>query len=256
MTGEATSPPRLDTSEEYVQRRKVDWAAFAAASGPPSDHWALWEEESFGWRPEISFFQPVGADYPELVERIEPLRAALEGIPGIDLPRPEFLHLKFLQLGFLRAADIYWSQVETFYVNAAPRVHRVEPFSLDVRGVSAREDAIYLGVDDDYSLREVRLQIGLGVPRATQVFKEKGIKTGDEDDFVPDIPIAYFTGAGDRAAIIEALTPHLEADFGSHAVTKVKMGRIAPDPEVHYPDVDVVAEIALLGKDHRKGYHN
>jgi hypothetical protein len=34
------------------------------------------------------------------------------------------------------------------------------------------------------------------------------------------------------------------------------MGRIAPDPEVHYSNLDVVAEIVLWGKDHRKGYHN
>jgi hypothetical protein len=256
VTSEATSPASSDAAKEYAQRREADWAAFSAGSGPPADHWALWEEESFGWRPEISFFQPVGIDYPELDERVEPLRAALEGVAGVDVPPPEFLHLKFLQLGFLRSVDIYWSQVETFYVNAAPRVHRVEPFSLEVRGVSAREDAIYLGVDDGHNLREVRRQIGIGVPKAAQVFKEKGIKTGEGDAFVPDIPIAYFTGEGDRAAIIEALTPHLAADFGSYPVTHIKMGRIAPDPEVHYSNLDVVAEIVLWGKDHRKGYHN
>lgn len=256
MTSEATSPPRADAAKEYAQRREADWAAFTAASGPPADHWALWEEESFGWRPEISFFQPVGLDYAELVERVEALRTALGSVAGVDVPPAEFLHLKFLQLGFLRAVDIYWSQVETFYVNAAPRVHRVEPFSLHVQGVSAREDAVYLGVDDEYQFREVRRQIGIGVPKAAAVFKEKGITTGPGDEFAPDIPIAYLTPEADRAAIIEAVTPHLQQDFGSYPVTHIKMGRIAPDPEVHYGGLDVVAEITLLGEDHRKGYHN
>ena len=256
MTTDTSETAAADAAKEYAQRREADWASFTSATGSPGDYWEAWGEESFGWRPEISFFQPVGLDYAELIEQIEPLRAALDGLPGVDLPPPEFLHMKFLQLGFLRAVDIYWSQVETFYVNAAPRVHRVEPFSLHVAGVSAREEAVYLGVDDGYILREVRRQIGIGVPKAQQVFKEKGIKTGPEDDFVPEIPIAYLVDGGDRAAIIDAVMPYLHADFGSYPVSHIKMGRIAPDPEVHYPNVDVVAEINLLGKDYRKGYHN
>lgn len=247
--------PAAEAASEYARRREADWARFTGASGPPADYWANWGEESYGWRPEISFFQPVGIDYPELAERVAPLREALEGLAGVDLPPERFLHLKFLQLGFLRAVDIYWSQVETFYVNAAPRVHRVEPFPLALRGVSAREDAVYLGVDDGYALREVRRQIALGVPKAAQVFKEKGIRTGPGDDFVPDVPVAYLTADGDRAAIARAVSPFLEAEFGSYRVTHAKMGRISPDPEVHYPDIDVVAEIGLLGEDYRKGYH-
>ncbi len=256
MTTDTSSLAPADAAKEYAQRREADWASFTSASGSPGDYWEAWGEESYGWRPEISFFQPVGLDYAELIEQIEPLRAALDGLPGVDLPPPEFLHMKFLQLGFLRAVDIYWSQVETFYVNAAPRVHRVEPFSLHVAGVSAREEAVYLGVDDGYQLREVRRQIGIGVPKAQQVFKEKGIKTGPGDDFAPDIPIAYLVDGGDRAAIIDALMPYLHADFGTYPVSHIKMGRIAPDPEVHYPNIDVVAEISMLGKDYRKGYHN
>lgn len=254
MTSDAGAA--ADAASEYARRRETDWARFVEAPGSPGDYWANWGEVSYGWRPEISFFQPVGADYPDLADRIAPLREALGGLAGVDLPPERFLHLKFLQLGFLRAVDIYWSQVETFYVNAAPRVHRVEPFTLAVRGVSAREDAVYLGADDGYALREVRRQIALGVPKAAQVFREKGIRTGPEDDFVPDIPVAYLTAGGDRAAIARAVSPFLEADFGAYPVTHVKMGRVAPDPEVHYPDLDVVAEIGLLGKDYRKGYHN
>ena len=247
--------PTPDTSH-YARKRERDWEAFSSGDGPLTSHWELWAEEPFDWRPAISFFQPVGRDYPDLAERIQPLFDALEGLEEVELPPASFLHLSCLQVGFLRAADIYWSQVETFYVNAAPRVHRVEPFSLHVAGVSAREQAVYLGVDDGYQLREVRRQIGLGVPKAAAVFKEKGIQIGDGDDFVPDIPIAYLVDGGDRAAIIDAVMPYLHADFGTYPVSHIKMGRIAPDPEVHYPNIDVVAEISMLGKDYRKGYHN
>ena len=254
MTAEGA--PRPDSSEAYARSRERDWAAFSAGSGPPADHWEVWAKESFDWRPEISFFQPVGGDYADLGERLEPLREALEGLAEIELPPLAFLHLTCLQIGFLRAAGIYWSQVETFYVNAAPRIHRIEPFTIRVGGISAHEDGLYLGVDDGFALREVRRQVALGVPTVAQAFKEAGVEVGDTDSFVPEIPFAYFTGRGDRARVIEAITPHLETQLGEYEVKLIKLGRIAPDPGIHYPDLDVVAEIVLFGKDHRRGYHN
>ena len=180
----------------------------------------------------------------------------VDGLEEIDLPPPAFLHLKCIQVGFLRAAGIYWSQVETFYVNAAPRLHRIEPFKIRVEGISASEDALYLGVDDGLAFREVRRQVALGVPKIGQVFKEAGVETGDADRFVPEIPFAYFSGRGDRARVIEAIAPHLDAQLGEYPVSHIKMGRVAPDPDIHYPNPDVVAEIILFGKDYRKGYHN
>ena len=247
--------PNPDTSH-YARKRARDWEAFSSGDGPLASHWELWAEESFDWRPAISFFQPVGRDYPDLAERIQPLFDALEGLEEVELPPASFLHLSCLQVGFLRAADIYWSQVETFYVNAAPRLHRLEPFSIRVGGVSAGVDALYLGVDDGLVFREVRRLVAQGVPKVYQVLREAGIQTGDADSFVPEIPFAYFTGKGDRARVIEAITPHLDAELGEYPVSHIKMGRIAPDPDIHFPDPDVVAEIILFGKDHRKGYHN
>ena len=253
MSEQATPTP--DTSH-YAAKRRRDWEAFTSGSGALASHWERWAEESFDWRPAISFFQPVGKDYPDLAERIQPLFDALEGLEEVELPPASFLHLTAVQIGFLRAADLYWSQVETFYVNAAPRLHRIEPFSIRIGGVSAGLDALYLGVDDGLVFREARRLIAQGVPKVYQVFREAGIQTGDADVFVPEIPFAYFTGKGDRARVIEAITPHLDAELGEYPVSHIKMGRIAPDPDIHFPDPDVVAEIILFGKDHRKGYHN
>ena len=253
MSQESASPP--DTSS-YIHKRKSDWANFMISSEPLPDHWEHWREDSFDWRPEISFFQPVGVDYPEFAERLQPVREALEGMEEIELPPPAFLHLKTIQIGFLRAADLYWSQVETFYVNAAPRIHRIEPFTIQIGGISADNTALYLGVDDSLIFRELRRQVALGVPKIDQVFKEAGIGTGEADPFIPQIPFAYFTGKGDRTRIIKTITPYLEIVLGEYPISHIKMGRIAPDPDIHYPNLDVVAEIILFGKDHRRGYHN
>jgi len=43
-------------------------------------------------------------------------------------------------------------------------------------GISANEGSLYLGVDDGGSLREVRRQIRLGVPKAAEALKAEGIE--------------------------------------------------------------------------------
>lgn len=250
------APTATDAAELYAEARERDWSTFVAGSGAPADHWALWAADSFEWRPEISFFQPVGVDYPDLLDPIRSLLDTLEGMEEIDLPPLGFVHLKCLQVGFLRAEDIMWSQVESFYVNAAPRIHRIEPFDIRVGGISVTDDALYLGVDDGLAFREVRRQIGLGVPKVDQRLRQQGITTPEADNFVPTIPFAYFTGRGDRSNVIAAVEQHREATLGLHHIEKIKMGRVAPDPDIHYPNLDVVAEIHLLGENYRRGYHN
>ena len=244
------------SAEVYARQRDDDWSTFVAGSGAPADHWEIWKDESFDWRPEISFFQPVGVDHPDLLEPIQPLLDVLEGMEEIDLPPLSFLHLRSLRIGFLRAEDIMWSQVESYYVNAAPRIHKVAPFSIHVGGISAHEDALYLGVDDGFALRELRRQVALGVPKIHTSMREQGVSWPDDDPFVPEIPFAYFTGRGDRRAVIEAVESYRDADLGTYEQTMYKLGRIGSDPQIHYPSLDVIAEIRLLGDDHRKGYHN
>ena len=36
----------------------------------------------------------------------------------------------------------------------------------------------------------------------------------------------------------------------------MKLARVPIQPHDHYLDLDVIAEIPLLGAQHRKGYHN
>ena len=256
---DATARTQTTASEaaaEYAAARARDWQSFTSKVGPLASRWDLWAEESFQWRPEISFFQPVGLDYPAFIQPLRPLLDVLTGMEEIDLPPVPFLHLTTARVGFMRADDIIWSQVETFYVNAAPRLHRIPPFKLRIGGISAREHELYFGVDDGHALREVRRQISRGVPKVRERIHEEPVFTAEGDRYVPDVPFAFFTGRGDRRRVIEAVEPYVDVELGEHDVTHVKMGRIAPDPDIHYPDLDVVAEIRLYGEDYRKGYHN
>jgi hypothetical protein len=256
-TQSITSGTRGQTvSAEYAIRRAEDWATFTAGSGPGGDHWAQWAQHSHDWKNTIEFLQPVGLDYPSYLDPLEPLLDTLRGLEEVDLPPMEFTHLTMLRLGFMMSTDILWSQVESFYANAAPRIHRIAPFSVRFRGISAHDNALYIGVDDDHAFREVRRQVKLGVAKASEAMTTDPDVTSQGDGFRPVIPFAYFTGRGDRRRVIEAVASYREVDLGEHAMTHIKMGRVSSDPDIHYPPIDVVAEMGLLGAAYRTGYHN
>jgi hypothetical protein len=242
----------------YAERRAQDWADFVGRSGPMQDYWGNWEERSSGWKVPIEFLQPLGLDAPDTFAPLRPLLDALEALDEVEVPPIDWLHLTYVHVGFLRATDILWSQVESFYVNAAPRMRRVEPFTLQLGGVSVADDErIYLGTDDGGSFRELRRQIRNGVPKVYERFRDDPVFTAEGGDaFVPRIDIGFLTGRGDRSRVVEALEPYRELEVGSIEQTKMKMARVPIQPHAHYADLDIVAEIPLLGAKHREGYHN
>jgi hypothetical protein len=241
----------------YAEQRERDWSAFTSGAGAPADYWARWEETSFSWKFPVEFLQPLGLDSAETFEPLQPLLDALAELDEVEVPPRPWLHTTYVRIGFLRAADILWSQVESFYVNAAPRIRRIEPFSLRLAGLSVADDErIYLGVDDGGQYREVRRQIGLGVPVVHQKMKDDPLITPEGDRFIPTVDVGYFTGRGDRARVIEVLERYRDVDLGEVPLTHMKMARVPIQPHDHYIDIDVIAEIPLLGAEHRKGYHN
>lgn len=248
----------LALAQSYQRQREEDWIAFASQSGALPDYWARWESRSHAWRIPIEFLQPVGLEAPDAFAALEPLRAALERVPGVEVIPTDWLHLTWVRLGFLMATDIMWSQVETFYVNAAPRLRRVEPASLTLGGVSVADgERIYLGVDDAGIYREARRQAKLGVPKVWEVLKDDAkIDADGNDQFVPTIDIAYFTGEGNHQQVVEALEPFRELAVGTVPITHLKLGRVPIQPHHHYDTIDIVAEIPMLGAAHRGGYHN
>jgi hypothetical protein len=244
-------------AEQYAEEREQDWNTFVNASGPLPDYWGLWEERSRGWRVPIEFLQPFGIEAPAAFEALEPLLETLRGMPEVEVPPVEWLHATWVRIGFLMSTDIMWSQVETFYVNAAPRLRRIEPFTARMAGISvADNEVVYLGIDDAGSYREARRQARLGVPKVYEVMKDDPLVTPEGDRFVPRVEIAYFTGKGDRANVVAALEPYRELQVGQVPLTHLKMARLPIQPHSHYEPIDVVAEIPMLGEAHRGGYHN
>lgn len=245
-------------AEAYAEQRERDWNAFVTASGPLPDFWALWEERSFGWRVPIEFLQPLGLESPDTFAGLEPVYEALRPLQEVDLVPVEWLHTTWVRVGYLMSTDVMWSQVESFYVNAAPRLRRIEPFTLTLRGISVGDgERIYLGVEDAGTYREARRLAKLGVPKVWEVLKQDPlIDAGGNDAFVPVVDIGYFTGKGDRARVVEALEPFRDLEVGSVDLTHLKLARLPILPHSHYEMIDVVAEIPMLGAAHRGGYHN
>lgn len=246
-----------DLATSYLETRNEDWAAFSTSTAPLPDYWGWWEEHSAGWKVPIQFLQPVGSEFTDGLDPLKPLLEAMADIDELEVPPIEWAHITYIDVGFLRPTDVLWSQVESFYVNAAPRIRRVEPFTLKIAGLSITEAGeVYLGVDDDGNYRELRRQIGLGVPFVSQKMKDDPLIDDDGDRYVPRLPIAFTTGSGSRAALVELLEAYRDIEVGEYKPPHMKLARLPIQPHDHYGSVDVVAEIQLLGADHRKGYHN
>ncbi len=244
-------------SQAYAEQRERHWNDFVNASGPLPDYWTLWEERSHGWRVPIEFLQPIGLESPSVFEGLEPLLERLREMPEVDVIPTEWLHTTWVRVGFLMSTDVMWSQVESFYVNAAPRLRRIAPFDVTLRGVSVADgERIYLGVEDAGNYREARRLAKLGVPKVFEVLRDDPLITEEGDTFVPTLDIGYFTGKGDRQRVIEALEPFRDLEVGTTPLTHTKLARLPILPYNHYETIDVVAEIPMLGEAHRGGYHN
>lgn len=247
----------IDVAGEYAEARERDWSDFVGRRGALPDFWGLWEGRSFNWKVPIEYIQPLGIESPSTFDTLQPLFDKLASMPEIELAPVSWLHITWCRIGFLRAADIMWSQVESFYASSSPRLRRIPPTTLHLGGISVGEgERIYLGVNDGAMYREARRQARLGVPKVHEVMKDDSLITPDGDLYVPQVDLGYFTGKGTRERVIEALEPFRNVVVGDIALSHLKMARLPIQPHSHYEEIDVVAEMQMLGADHRKGYHN
>ena len=76
------------------------------------------------------------------------------------------------------------------------------------------------------------------------------------ETFIPTMDIAYTTGQGDKEKLISKLENYRSIDAGTFNLDLMKLARVPIQPHDHYLVLDVIAEIPLLGAEHRKGYHN
>ena len=158
-------------------------------------YWARWEQRSFGWKAAVEFLHPFGRDYPDAFARLGPLFEALRALPGVEVPPVEWLHATWLHLGFLRAEDIMWSHVETYYVSAAPRLRRLETRPVRLGGIALTDDGrVTLGVEDAGLFRDARKQAAIGAMKAREALRDDPAMTPEGDTFAATIDLAYLDG--------------------------------------------------------------
>ena len=61
------------------------------------------------------------------------------------------------------------------------------------------------------------------------------------------VACAFGAGRGDRARVMGAVGPYRETGLGECSVTHISGGRLLSDPQIRYPDPDVILEIVLRG---------
>ena len=229
----------------------------ADAVSPTADYWERWEQRSFGWKAAIEFLHPFGRDHPDAFAPLDPLFEALRALPGVEVPPVEWLHATWLHLGFLRADDLMWSQVETYYVSAAPRLRRVESRPVRLGGIALTDDGrVTLGVEDGGLFREARRQAAIGVTRAHEALHDDPAMTTDGDTFVSTIDIAYLDARADAGAVTRAIEAYRSVEVAEVTPQYLALARLSIQPEQHFDTLDVIAEIPMLGMQHRGGYHN
>jgi len=231
----------------------------AAAMALEAGYWERWEQRSAGWKAAIAFVHPFGRDHAEAFAPLAPLFDALRVLPGVEVPPVEWLHATWLHLGFLRADDIMWSQVETYYVSAAPRLRRIEPRPVRLGGIALTADGrVTLGVEDGGLFREARRQAAIGAMKAREALQSDAAMTPDGDTFAATIDLAYLaeTPRGLPERVTEAIEAYRDLVLPEVTPTHLMLARVAALPEQHYAPLDIVAEVPMLGASHRGGYHN
>ena len=242
----------------YYERMHVDWDNFfSEATDSLPNYWDYWEKFSNSWRVPIEFIQPIGLDSPRQFESLEPLLSKLDSSTEVTVPPTDWLHISWVHIGFLMATDIMWSQVETFYVNASPRLRRIPPFFIQLSGVSVDDKGVvYVGVHDSGFYRDARKQARNGVPKVYEVLRDSEEFVDGKDMFVPKLAIGHLSGEGSREKLCSLLEDWRTAEFTRIDLTHLQMARIPIMPHDHYASLDVVAQIEMRGENYREGYHN
>ncbi|MGE3856838.1 MAG: hypothetical protein AB7G21_07760 [Dehalococcoidia bacterium] len=229
----------------------------AAAVAVQAGYWERWEQQSTGWKAAIQFLHPFGRDHADAFAPLAPLFDALRALRGVEVPPVEWLHTTWLHLGFLRADDIMWSQVETYYVSAAPRLRRIEPRAVRLGGIALSEDGrVTLGVDDGGLFRDARRQAAIGAMKAREALQADPATGPDGDAFVPTIDLAFLDATASEGAVLQAIEAYRDLALPEVTPTHLMLARVAALPEQHYAPLDIVAEVPMLGAAHRGGYHN
>ena len=220
-----------------------------------SSYWKNYETRTHNWKQWICFMIPIGIKNETYSNQLLDSSSQIISIDNYEAFPTKYLYLPISFVGFLKPDGIMWSQVESFYVNASPRLHRIEPFNIQPIKIAYDEENISIIFDDNYAFKEIRRQLQLGVPHINAIYKNKDsyVRNGT-DHFMPKIDIGYFTQASykkvaDKLSNIEISKSELNIDT-------VYLVRMSADPQIKLSQPDIIAEIPLMGSKYRTGYHN
>ena len=96
---ETATDQRAEAAREYAERRAADWETFAAGEARLPNRWERWEEQTHGWKQRVAFYQPIGTDYPDLLDPLDSLLADLDAMEEIEIPPRESLYLNMSRSG-------------------------------------------------------------------------------------------------------------------------------------------------------------
>ena len=219
------------------------------------DFWVNYEHNTHSWKQWISFMIPLGLKNQEFAKSLNSELSNIKDISGINLFPDSYLYLPISFIGYLKPDDIMWSQVESFYVNASPRIHRIEPFDITALEIGMSKDTIYIAFDDNYNFKKIRKQLMLGVPHINKLFKNNDSQVSQEVDyFLPKIDIAYLSNI--NVSEVSKKLDDVNLKKNKLTIDYVYLVRMSSDPQLKTSDPDIIAEIPLMGKEYRSGYHN
>jgi 2'-5' RNA ligase len=180
----------------------------------------------------------VRVDAQALQPILTELRAALVGLDGVRLHPDPFLHIMVQELGYVvpHARDpgqMTIERLEEFAQSSVEPVANTRSFSVDLGGVNAFVDAIFL--ESHRAGELVRLH--------ERLFELSAIPRAPIHSFLPQCTIAQFVGGTPTEPVREALLPFRETKLGDIEVHEVEI--VTFDTNQTYPHLESYAVIPL-----------
>jgi 2'-5' RNA ligase len=210
------------------------------------DHWRAlfdWTEE----RQVLAFLVPVHSLFPHLATATAQLREDLQGLRGVEVVPPEFLHVSVQLAGTLGAADTTWSEVERLSLQAGDVIRVAPPFDMKFGPVNAFPEAAIIEVHDGGAIRELRHRLRQVWPRVLRNGAERLVE-GEEDHFLPHMSIAYFDGTANASEVGLVLDRYRNESFGTVTVDKLELVMTPILNEQHFPSLETITRWELTGQ--------
>lgn len=173
-----------------------------------------------------------------LLPRLDQLRDALRPFPYVRLHPDSFLHIPVQELGFLvddprHRGQITYGWLKEFIAQSAIPIREFAPFPVTLGGVNSFVDAAFLDVHDNGWLSRIhgRLVDFVQVSPTTRYA------------YLPVATIAYYTGDAPVGALVAALTPFRDVEFGTFRIESLDVVKLQTG--VPYPDMELIHRFEL-----------